>query len=184
MKRTFFAVAISDELKRIINSISEDIPELKRNVRLVSPHNAHITVKFLGPTKEDIIPEVMDTVGKEITGFKKFEFISKETGVFPKVSYPRVLWIGTSQGGEQLKSISEIINNSLANLGFPKETREFRSHVTIGRVRKTHKKVDGLERFLSYNFAPVKTIVDRLVFFESTLTPEGAIYKAIKVFIF
>ncbi len=182
MKRTFFAVSISEETQGLLRNISKDIPELKNNVRLVHPENAHITLKFLGPTDENLVPRIIERVSLALKEFKMFEFKCEGTGVFPKASHPRVLWLGISRGSDNLKILSQKINNTLEMLQINKDKRGFTSHITLGRIKNSKKHVDGLEKFLSYSFQPTSNIVNRLIFYESVLTPKGAVYNPLKIF--
>jgi len=182
LKRTFFAVSISEETRRLLRNISKDIPKLKNNVRLVRPENAHITLKFLGPTDENLIPPIIERVTLDLKEFKMFEFKCEGTGAFPKVSHPRVLWLGISHGSDNLKILSHKINDTLEILRINKDKRDFTSHITLGRIKNTKKQVDGLEKFLSYSFQPTTNIVKSLIFYESILTPKGAVYNPLQVF--
>jgi len=65
----------------------------------------------------------------------------------------------------------------LKELGFEKEKREFKSLLTLGRVRSL-KVIENLEKIINETeFQPSNEIkIDKLVLFQSTLTPKGAIY--------
>ncbi len=182
LKRTFFAVSISEETRDLLRNISKDIPELKNNVRLVHPENAHITIKFLGPTDENLIPQIIERIPFALKEVKMFEFKCEGTGVFPKVSRPRVLWLGINQGSENLKILSHKINNTLGMLKINKDKRGFTSHITLGRIKNNRKQVEGLEKFLSYSFQPTYNIVKSLIFYESVLTSKGAVYNPLRIF--
>ncbi|MCK4447765.1 MAG: RNA 2',3'-cyclic phosphodiesterase [Candidatus Marinimicrobia bacterium] len=182
MKRTFFAVSISEETRRLLRNISKDIPKLKNNVRLVRPENAHITLKFLGQTDENLIPQIIERISLALKEVKMFEFKCEGTGVFPGVSHPRVLWLGITQGSDKLKILSQKINNTLEILRINKDKRGFTSHITLGRIKNTRKQVDGLEKFLSYSFQPTSNIVKNLIFYESNLKPKGAVYNPLQIF--
>jgi 2'-5' RNA ligase len=63
-------------------------------------------------------------------------------------------------------------------MGFPPEGRPFRPHITLGRVREGHRLPPGAIDQLE-NVAPgTAFLADRVVLFESRLTPAGPVYGA------
>jgi len=184
MRRLFIAIPTSDEVHRLINKISMDLSVLKNNVRLVKPENAHITLKFLGETEENRIPGIAEAIHSVSSNIEPFDFQFENTGVFLNKNKPRVLWIGILQGIEQIRQLSFLIDDMLFKTGIPKEEKIFTAHLTIGRNKYDKEKIDGLNDFLAYSFTPIRQIADRLILFESELTPRGPVYTQIESFIF
>jgi 2'-5' RNA ligase len=104
-------------------------------------------------------------------------------GAFPKKEYPRVVWVGLSEGEEETKQIAEELENEICRLGIAKEKRPFSSHITLGRVRSAHNRSQLTERlnYLEQNFPQgwPACKVDRITLFKSTLTPSGPIYEVL-----
>jgi 2'-5' RNA ligase len=182
MKRTFIAVPISEETKNLLNTIRSEIPNLRMDVKLAKPKNSHITLKFLGDTEKELIPNIIENISETIREVREFEFICEGIGVFPNPSRPRVLWIGISEGADRISNLSSKIETSLTKLGFSKESREFHPHITVGRVRRNKRFVKELDQFLSFSFSPIVNNVDKIVYLESKLTKEGPIYTPISAF--
>lgn len=181
MKRTFIAVPISDEVRLMMKKIIDEIPKLRENLRIVTPENAHITLKFLGNTKEISIPNIVSVLKSAASLWSPFQMTIEGCGVFPTIRRPRVLWLGVVDGIERMRELSATINEILSEEGFEKEKRDFTSHITLGRVRNERRSIDGLERFLAYRFEPIKTVVDRVIYFESKLTLKGPVYEPIEM---
>ncbi|MHA1910671.1 MAG: RNA 2',3'-cyclic phosphodiesterase [Candidatus Kariarchaeaceae archaeon] len=155
-------------------------------VKLVKSINLHLTMKFLG----DVTMKQLDDIKGSLTNFKiePFNALLKGATAFPKVNYPRTLIITISEGSEELISIQKEIDVLLYQVGFAKEKRKFHPHLTIGRVKQ--KKGTGK--------APIENIiqiindnqdhlfgafeVNEIALIESTLTPEGSIYKDLEVY--
>jgi len=182
MKRTFFAVKISDQSRQLMRQIKADIPEIETNVRVANPKNAHVTLKFLGNIAEELIPEIEETLTPALQNFHCFEYHCQGTGVFPRPSRPSVLWLGIQDPTHSLHQLYEIISERLVLLGIPEDRRRFKPHLTFGRVKNKRHPVKGLTEFLDYDYTPVKNEVAALIFYESQLHPRGAIHRPLKIF--
>ena len=102
--RVFVAVEISD--KEVINSISEFQRTLDIKAKPVSPQNLHFTLQFLGEVSEDVVEQIAEVLKK--IEFSSFTINFLGVGAFPKMKFPRVLWIGTDQeGGGLLKELAK-----------------------------------------------------------------------------
>lgn len=115
-------------------SLRQQIPA--KAVRWVPPENLHLTLKFLGDTPKDKIPELQETLQKAVSQQRKFALKAVGVGCFPNAKRPRVVWVGLEGGVVELKTLAEQIENTIAPLGFPTEKRPFSPHLTIGRVKE------------------------------------------------
>lgn len=182
MKRTFFAVKVSSETKKLMLEIVEKFPEVKKNVKIANPGNPHITLKFLGETKEADISKIDDKLQIELSNSRPFSFEVEKCGCFPNKNRPKVLWLGVNKGLIKLQSLHNLIDNILQPLGYENEMKDFVPHLTLGRVRNSVKKLDTIEEFLNYPFEPTNNSVDEVIWFESRLTPRGAIHKPLRIY--
>jgi len=94
------------------------------------------------------------------------------------------------EGGDKLCNLAKALEENLSKAGFRSEEREFRPHITIGRVKEKNvprqardKGVDKLkEKIKSIKDARFgEALVDRIHIMKSTLTPSGPIYDVISV---
>ncbi len=109
------------------------------NLKIVAPENMHLTLKFLGDTDEGLRPDIRDAIEECVEGIEPVELAMKGAGVFPKWSYMRVIWVGID-GAEPLVTVAERLEDALQPLGFKREKRGFKPHLTIARVRSGRKK--------------------------------------------
>ena len=180
--RAFIAVKISDEQR---NSIAEVLDRLRRHdvsIKWVEPKNMHITLKFLGDTAEENLPQLFDAVEDALDGARRFELKLTGLGQFPPRKPPRVIWAGIESCYDSLKDLAHNIDTALKPFGFEPEKRKFSAHVTIGRVknnRNIRSVTDDLEKI---RFDTPGTTVSEVVFFKSDLTPKGPIYTPLKKF--
>jgi 2'-5' RNA ligase len=182
-KRLFLAVNVSEQTRALIRALQSEFHFLKNEIRFIAPGNVHLTLKFLGDVNTDHIPAIILKIKSSIHSFKNFVYIIQGTGVFPNLSRPRILWLGITQGSNYLGKLSKLLNDALKDMPVKKEDREYRSHITLGRVKGFKKSYPNLNRFVKYRFDPIKNNVAEIILFESILKPKGAIYTPIHKFI-
>ena len=140
----------------------------------------HITLKFLGETQEAHIDRIAEVIKESIENIKPFKITLENTGVFPKPSYIRIIWIGIT-GGENLKIIADYLNNHLVDLGYKKENKVFTPHLTVARVKNPGDRkllMETIEKYRNKIFS--EETVEKIYLKKSTLTPKGPIYNTIK----
>ena len=101
-------------------------------------------------------------------------------GSFPHLRRPRVIWIGLEPDDDHLAALYSSLEESLQEIGFPREKRGFRPHLTLGRVRSGRGKgslVEAIESNAEVDLGYLR--IDEVTLFESDLTPQGAIYTAL-----
>ena len=173
--RIFVAIEVSD--KDVLNSIHKIQTELNIKAKPVELHNMHFTVQFLGEVSEEMVGKISDALNS--IEFSSFSISFASIGVFPKPNSPRVIWIGTDDGINELEKLAEIIRSKMSHLGFNPD-KKFKPHVTIFRVKnKIENMSDKLEKFSSYSFG--KQLVSEIKLKKSELTPNGPIYTDLLV---
>jgi len=173
--RTFVAIEVNN--KDVLNSIHKIQTELNIKAKPVELHNMHFTVQFLGEVSEEMIEKISDALNS--IKFSEFSISFVSIGVFPKPNFPRVIWIGTNDGVNELEKLAEVIRLKLTHLGFSPD-KKFKPHVTIFRVKNKIEDIsDKLEKFSSYYFG--KQTVSEIKLKKSELTPNGPIYTDLLV---
>jgi magnesium-transporting ATPase (P-type) len=114
--------------------------------------------------------------------YSPFELSISGLGAFPKPERARVVWVGIQDGREHLRNLANAIDAELAKVGFEKEKKGFKSHITIGRV-KTNGPTRELARGIrEANAQELGTqYVDCVVVMQSDLQREGSVYSPLKV---
>lgn len=170
--------------QRVIASIEELQNHLKKygfSVRWVRPKNIHLTLKFLGDIKTTDVEAVGDAVQEAVSGFAPLALEASGAGVFPNLRRPRVLWTGIAGQTTELTQLQKAIDDSLQPIGFPKEARPFKGHLTLGRVKGTIENrtlQKALEAHNTFQSGPFT--VDRLFLFKSDLKPTGSEYTRLR----
>lgn len=178
--RTFIAIELPENIKQEIERLQTPLKKTRAFVSWVRPSNIHVTLKFLGEVPEEKIDEVFDATERSVEGNKRFNMSLKNTGGFPNLRRPRVIWIGTGSGAEELFRLAERIEEEMEKIGFPREKRKFSPHFTMGRV-KSAKNIEPLVRQVkSIDFETEEIPVVEVVVMRSQLHPDGAIYTPLK----
>lgn len=174
--RLFIAIDIPNHIRLQFDAIQRTLKQYNLNAKWVEPHNIHLTLKFLGETPEQKIPEIHAILTAVAHQFKPFSLTLKHFGFFPNEKKPRVFFI-TTDHENILHDISSSLEEKLVKLEFPRENR-FSAHLTLCRFKDT-KNIEVLKR----NLQTIKTEgnfpVDRIILFKSTLTAKGPLYEHI-----
>jgi len=178
MFRAFIAVEIDPPHKQKLTNLISTLKQSDSEVKWVNGTQMHLTLKFLGNIEETKVQEISDALTSIANSTREFTITLSNIGTFPNAKRPRVIWIGVDKGKNKLKLLAGQIETELDKLGFPKETRDFKSHLTLGRV-KSPKNLQNLTKLLTKTTfeSQDKIKIDKLILFQSTLTPKGAIYR-------
>ncbi len=179
--RAFIAVDLADEvlarLAQVIDRLRREIGE--QTVRWVPPENIHLTLKFLGDVSVKNLPLVQDALRQEVAGRRAFALSAGGLGAFPKLSRPRVLWVGV-EAPDELFSLQRNIEMHMERLGYAREGRPFAAHLTLGRVARSAgaadvRRVAQAVQEHKLGFVGVSQ-VEAVHLFRSDLRPGGAVY--------
>jgi 2'-5' RNA ligase len=180
--RCFIAIDISDDIKKSIAKVIENLGYKIKGIKWVDPQNIHLTLKFLGEIddkKINLINERLSILSKR---HSVFDVSISNVGGFPNLKNPKVLWVGINDS-EKLTNLYNELENALFEIGFGKENRKFSPHLTIARI-KDKRDADLILRHImeykNYFFGEMK--VCEIVLMKSTLKPSGAEYTKLNVF--
>jgi len=170
--RVFVAIEITSD--KIIDSISKFQSEININAKPVELHNIHFTLQFLGEISQDIVEKII--IALNSVRFSKFiiEFIG--IGVFPKLKFPRVIWIGTDENSKKLLiDLAKKVENVLLPLGFTVD-KPFKPHITVFRIKNKIGDIEKeLNKFKLVNFGTQEITGFKLK--QSVLSSKGPIYS-------
>ena len=178
--RLFIAIELPSNIIDGLRNVQEELKDKSNKLSWAKPENIHLTLKFLGDTetgKIDSMVNILEGIAGKSFGF---EISVKGVGTFPAAGNPRVIWVGIEENKDMLQLYNNI-EEGLAALGFEKERRDFKPHLTIGRIKFLNDRAGlkrGLEKVAGLNLA--RFAVAGFALFKSTLTPEGAIHTRLK----
>ncbi|MDP4291202.1 MAG: RNA 2',3'-cyclic phosphodiesterase [Bacteroidota bacterium] len=176
MKRLFIAIKIEPD-PSFTEIYHELISKLEyEHLRFVEPDKMHLTLRFLGDTEEDKIPDIDRLMKKSASMIKPFTLNINNTGVFGSSYNPRVIWFGIDHS-EQLTHLHTRIEMDLTKVGFYPDRQNFVPHLTLSRVKKL-KDVKLFQSIIAdFREARImKQEVTAFSLYESVLTREGPLY--------
>jgi len=180
--RSFIAFDIDN--KAVLKKMSEAqnlLIKTGADLKLVKPENIHITVRFLGNITPPMVEKIFEEMKK--VQFTAFDVKILGIGAFPHLRYPRVVWVGITEGADQIRRVFSQLEPRLRELGFAPDSKGFSPHLTVARVKSGRNKVE-LVKCISGNadceFGMVRAECLRLK--RSDLTPKGPIYSTLKEF--
>jgi 2'-5' RNA ligase len=144
-----------------------DLPEAGR-LRWAVTENLHLTVRFLGATAPDRVPDLVAATEAAAATIAPFTVRLAGAGAFPGADRPRVLWLGIVDGTAELAALAGALGERLVERGWERDERPFRAHLTLGRadgVQGAGRAVAALARAAADLNAA--WTVDRLVVYQS-----------------
>lgn len=177
MIRSFVAIELPQETRNKLVIIQEKIKQSQVKVRWVNPKGIHLTLKFLGNVHPDQIDEIAAVASQVIREESVLSLCAADLGAFPNLRNPKVIWVGIKGDLERLARIQARLEEELVPLGFAREQRGFRPHLTLGRVKDRRNRqalIDAIAALESPEFNSFD--VAEIILYKSDLKPTGAIY--------
>jgi 2'-5' RNA ligase len=175
--RTFLAVEVPADVKRALASLQEELRSSGADVRWIRPEGIHLTLKFLGEIPSQRVDEIREAVEEMLGTHRPFSLEVRGLGGFPRLSQPRVVWVGLGGEVDRLRALQEDVEKGMNALGFPREERPFHPHLTLGRVRSPRRRdrlLEGIRSLMDIQLGGFR--VEAVAQFESELLPSGARY--------
>ena len=179
-RRLFIALPLSEAMRDAIGVVQAQLKEEQWPVKWVDPALAHITMKFLGDTPAERVPDIENQLAMVASRHEPVELASGACGAFPKAFRPRVFWIGLDGDTDLLVNLAGDVDRSMTALEFTSEERPFQPHITIGRLRRQTVPPTGFEQIARALTVPqVEICFDRIQLMRSVLSNEGPVYTVL-----
>ena len=182
MKRLFCAIKIppSNALYEAMATFNEALAG--ERVNWVDLQNLHLTLKFFGDTAPQMEQNILRALKKATENTRAFSFDLEGCGSFGPPKTPRVVWIGASRANGMV-SLYEQVNKQLKPYGYEPDKITFVPHLTLGRIKSMQNLTLFKQMLIVYQNTHFGHIdINRFFLYQSTLTPEGPIYKVIEEF--
>lgn len=189
--RLFVALELPPEARQAAGEVARELKSSGADVKWVKLEAMHLTLKFLGETPDSRAPEIANALAEACAGKAGLDLGLKGCGAFPGGKKPQVVWLGLAGQVGGLKYLAGAIEAKMEYLGFPPERRSFQAHLTLGRLRRGHKRggqpgastvplaraIAALQEYQGPAFR-----ADKVVLMKSTLTPAGPLYEPLAEF--
>jgi 2'-5' RNA ligase len=175
--RVFFAIDLPDSIKRSLAVYMDSLRKQSKSskIRWARPENLHVTLQFLAEVQREDIPAMTESVQTELVKAESpIQMSLRHLHLFPDPHRPRVLVIDIAPQDE-LARWSALIGKGIQAAGYDIETRSFRAHLSIGRIKTSQ--MTALS-FLSSAAPPALGAipVNEVVLFQSEPQPDGSRY--------
>lgn len=177
-KRLFIGVRVSTQTANALAACAEMLQRRAReagvDLKWVAPTNYHVTLKFLGWTRDEAVPALVDALDAALAGVQTFRFRTARLGAFPSLDKASVVWAGVDDPAA-LDDVAARVDAACAQLGWPAEKRAFHAHVTLARLRETRAVKDLVLPLSEQMFSDSR--VDGVTLFESETKSSGSVYR-------
>lgn len=184
-KRVFVGVPFDAEAQRGVEGVFKLLARKHWTVAWEGVEKLHVTVAFLGNTETERLDVACQAVALGARGVAPFRVGFKGLGAFPDLFLPNVIWVGLKGDLKSLARLYKQVRRELVVADFSLPERAFVPHVTLGRVKKVAGRKQRLEmgkeigRLRQMEILQQLT-VDRVVVYESILTPSGSTYRILE----
>jgi 2'-5' RNA ligase len=138
LRRLFVAVPLApeacDAVAAVVDRVRTELEGNGREVRWVRLDGLHVTLRFLGATSAARLPGIEAALRAAAARVGPFRATVAGAGAFPPSGRPRALWLGVSEGREQLAELERALQDGLAMDGWDRDPRPFRAHLTLARA--------------------------------------------------
>jgi 2'-5' RNA ligase len=182
--RLFVAVSAPEEIRSAAAATIEALRPFG-DVRWATPERLHLTLKFLGGTPEQKVPAVQEELRRIANLCLHFAIRLDGIGAFPSTRHPQTVWYGLGGDVAALSDLAKQIEAAMEPLGFGKEGRPYRPHLTLGRVRSprgVRELATELEKRAAEASSGIEWRVDAITLMRSELKPTGPVYTELSRF--
>lgn len=173
MQRVFFGIPLDQAAQQKINELLKPLRGPLKTVRWVDSQNWHMTLAFLGNRPEEVVESLTRSMEKAYQQESGFRTGPLSLSRFPNSSGNIIALV--LKADSHLIHLYKVTQALLAANGFEISRTQFRPHITLGRLRKNSRLENDLHQQTNINLQ-----VGKVTFYQSTLTPSGSIYLALK----
>jgi len=179
--RAFIALPLPRKVLDYLTGVQQCLATQGIRARWVRPEAMHLTVKFLGDLAPEKVEAVVAVVDKVAAHYSPLQLTTLGLGGFPNIGRPRVLWAAIGGDNVRLGHLQQDIESALVPLGWPKEKRSFKGHLTLARAKgqRPFERYVGELLMQCETKEPVAFVADKLTLYRSCLRPEGAVHDKI-----
>ncbi len=183
MEKYRLFIAIKFPVNRHLHDAIYDIKSaLSGKIKWIEEENLHLTLKFLGDTKVDLIPGISLKIQNLLYDVSSFKCTQKGFGVFRSVKNPRIIWAGVNDCGE-MKKINNMLEDALQEMELERSDNKFNPHITIGRIKHMDNKELLETKLNEYKDTEFGAFwINEIVLYRSILTTEGPKYEVVEKF--
>ncbi len=170
MIRLFVAVDVPAEVRDRLDGLCAGVPSARR----VEPEQIHLTLRFIGEVDGGTFDDVRLALAE--VRVPQFDIELDGVGHFGDRRRVRTLWVGVVPN-PALNHLAARVEAALAGAGLEPETRKFKAHITLARLKGAP--LPRVADFLSNNalFRAGPAAVDSFRLYSSRLSQTGPSHR-------
>ena len=180
--RLFLAIELPHDVRSHLLAARQRLESGLPKISYTKGENLHITLKFLGDVEPKRVDAITDSLVKIST--QRIELHASGIECFPNRGPIRIVAAAMDGTLPPLKALIENLEQRCKFLGFEKEQRAYKPHVTLGRARPVlSAKFRQLAGDATVDLWPGPTFAPpEFVLMDSQLSPQGSKYTPVARF--
>jgi 2'-5' RNA ligase len=142
--RTFLALNLPPAERDALHDALAPLQQRELPIRWTAAESLHLTLKFLGEIEGSEVARIDETVRALARKHAAPTLRIGGVGAFPAIRRASIVWVGI-QPDPPLLSLQRDVELAMSRLGYTREYKQYRPHITVGRVRNDTRAPD-LER--------------------------------------
>jgi 2'-5' RNA ligase len=173
MQRVFIGIPLDQARQCQVNELLKPLQNPHRGLRWVAEQNRHLTLAFLGDQPADIINGLVQSMDGTYGQVPAFQTIFSALTRFPNARGNILALV--CRDDEKLHRLYQATRGLLVQNGLAPGHERFRPHITVGRIARPGRFKTRIDQSASITLR-----IDRIMLYQSTLTPAGSVYLALK----
>jgi 2'-5' RNA ligase len=180
--RLFLAIELPDDVRSHLLVARQRLETGLPKIAYTRPENLHLTLKFLGEVDKKRVDGIAESLSRIST--QRIELQANEIECFPARGAVRIVTAALTGTLPPLRALVENVEQRCKFLGFEREQRAYKPHVTLGRARPDlspkFRQLAGdatVDLWPGPTFAPLEFIL-----MDSQLSPQGSKYSPVARF--
>jgi 2'-5' RNA ligase len=179
--RIFIAVELAPALHQAVVDTQQRLEAAGAKVRWIKPDHLHFTLRFLGEVSPAQVALAKIATREAVEGLHPFTIVLQSLGAFPSFQRPQVVWIGVTEGAQELETLAARVDARVLHHRLPPADHPFRPHLTLARIRDARQWGDVVRALMRDRDAAVGSQeVQAVAVMESRLTPKGPVYTRVE----
>jgi 2'-5' RNA ligase len=135
--RLFIAIRLPDQIQAALERAQTRLRSSLRqsSVRWTRPEQLHLTLRFLGNVEAHRVEALITAGQSACRDFAQLSLRVEEVGFFPNERFPRVIWAGVRDSGQQLGLLQTAVQTATQEFCSEPPDHRFQGHVTLGRIK-------------------------------------------------
>ena len=173
MQRVFIGIPVDKQSQLLINDLLKPIKNSRQDIRWIPENNRHLTLAFLGNRPVSEVDNLLPLLDETYQHETHFQYRLTTLERFPD-SAGRIIAL-TDEPTGPLNNLYQITRKLLQSNNIEFYRKEFRPHITLGRIRKAKQVKTTFDCQTN-----IKLDISKVIFYQSTLTESGSIYSPLK----